>query len=647
MIHFMNSERSWLDRMTKPQNKRVQLALWKKLLFSFLATVIFFVMLEILLTMVGVRVDADTSDPFVGFSNRLPLFVESVDESGQVTMVTAENKLHWFNRQSFPKAKAAGTKRIFCLGGSTTYGHPYWDETSFSGWMRRYLPEVDASQSWEVINAGGISYASYRVAALMEELVNYEPDIFVVYSAHNEFLERRTYANMFEQSSLTLQLAASLSRTRVWTITERAMKRLKASTTDDKRPSDILPDEVDEMLNHTIGPTDYHRDSVWQAKVVAHYEANLRRMVALAKKANARIVFVAPAVNEKNCSPFKSQYDDNLSDGDRTQVETLMGTAQASLEQSNPALAMEQYRSALKLDEHYAELHYRIGLAQLQNQQTAEARQSLQRAIDEDVCPLRATSAIQKAIRRVSQDLDVPIVEFEDKLRRFSEEQFKTSIFGEEVFMDHVHPTIEANRRLGMWVIELLQDRKLVGGTSINAASIVDRLEALRLEVMAGLDLEDEAFALRNLAKVLHWAGKYEEAIPRAQDTLELVPGDPESRYIVASCYSNLGKTQLALEEYDLLFRDGVGFPRAYQPYGELLASQGDLEQAKAYLLLAILRNPENASAYRSLGEVHNRLQEYQFAKEALAESLRLAPGNEAVKAELEKANTQIEANRR
>ncbi len=103
------------------------------------------------------------------------------------------------------------------MGGSTTYGHPYWDATSFAGWLRQYLPVVDPEHNWEVINAGGISYASYRVAALMEELSQYEPDIFIVYSVHNEFLERRTYADMFDQPAAAVHLTSLLSRTRVWT----------------------------------------------------------------------------------------------------------------------------------------------------------------------------------------------------------------------------------------------------------------------------------------------------------------------------------------------------------------------------------------------------------------------------------------------
>jgi len=35
------------------------------------------------------------------------------------------------------------------------------------------LPEADKSKKWEVINAGGISYASYRVARVMEELLEF------------------------------------------------------------------------------------------------------------------------------------------------------------------------------------------------------------------------------------------------------------------------------------------------------------------------------------------------------------------------------------------------------------------------------------------------------------------------------------------
>ena len=120
-------------------------------------------------------------------------------------LVTAQNKRGYFNVQGFPQVKAPGTYRIFTLGGSTTYGRPYDDKTSFSGWLREFLPMADSQRNWEVINAGGISYASYRVAHLMEELVNYQPDLFIIYTGHNEFLEERTYGQIRDMSPLVTE----------------------------------------------------------------------------------------------------------------------------------------------------------------------------------------------------------------------------------------------------------------------------------------------------------------------------------------------------------------------------------------------------------------------------------------------------------
>jgi len=67
----------------------------------------------------------------------VPLFVEETDPDGRKFLATPENKLVFFNQQRFPREKAPETYRIFCLGGSTTYGRPYNDTTSFAGWLRQ------------------------------------------------------------------------------------------------------------------------------------------------------------------------------------------------------------------------------------------------------------------------------------------------------------------------------------------------------------------------------------------------------------------------------------------------------------------------------------------------------------------------------
>ena len=88
------------------------------------------------------------------------------------------------------------------------------------------------------------------------------------------------------------------------------------------------------------------------------------------------------------------------------------------------------------------------------------------------------------------------------------------------------------------------------------------------------------------------------------------------------------GQKEEAIDEYDRLFANGGDYPRAYHPFGDLLAEIGNLEQAKAYLLMAVLYNQKNAGAYYSLGLVHLRLKEFQFSVESLEASNRLYPDN-------------------
>src|SRR6185295_2488294 len=95
-----------------------------------------------------------TDDPYVGFAAGQPLFIQKTGIDGARKYETNPVKLAHFNPQSFPVKKAPGTYRIFCLGGSTTYGHPYRDGTSFSGWLREMLAEADTTRHFEVINCG-------------------------------------------------------------------------------------------------------------------------------------------------------------------------------------------------------------------------------------------------------------------------------------------------------------------------------------------------------------------------------------------------------------------------------------------------------------------------------------------------------------
>ena len=143
--------------MARPERGPRNMSVPKRVAFSVATVVLFFGLLELVLTAAGVRPVLVEEDPYVGFSSQLRLY-EPTGRGDELR--TARNKLQLFNEQTFSRAKPSGVYRIFTLGGSTTYGRPFDDRTSFSGWLRTYLTALDDSKVWEVINAGGISYAT-------------------------------------------------------------------------------------------------------------------------------------------------------------------------------------------------------------------------------------------------------------------------------------------------------------------------------------------------------------------------------------------------------------------------------------------------------------------------------------------------------
>ena len=124
-----------------------QKGLIKQFVFVLIITAAFFGGLEMTLALFGIQPISSTEDPLVGFAGNNPLFVED-QQGGKTILTTAKNKIDFFNPQTFPKLKQETSYRIFCMGGSTTFGRPYDDRTSFCGWLRSFLQAADPSRNW-------------------------------------------------------------------------------------------------------------------------------------------------------------------------------------------------------------------------------------------------------------------------------------------------------------------------------------------------------------------------------------------------------------------------------------------------------------------------------------------------------------------
>jgi lysophospholipase L1-like esterase len=401
-----------------------------------------FVVIELGLCVFGLGQPDWQGDPFVGFSAVRPLF--EVDETGGRYEISRSKRTHFYP-ESFAVRKEPRDFRIFCIGDSTVQGNPWTSETSFTTWLEISLKAAEPARHWDVINCGGVSYASYRMVPILEEVLRYQPDMIIVHCSHNEFLEERTYNEVQRTPRWLWWSQEQASRLRLFNLLRSmATKPPRSLVTDtgnsatdtDGRRS-VMTTEVEALLDYRGGLELYHRDEAWQRGVIAHYEFNLRRMASIARQAGVPLILMNPACNLRDSPPFKVEHRAGLTEAERQQWDDLWEQARSNYA-SQPNTALRLLRDALVIDDQHAGLHYDLAKCCDSLNQFSDARAEYLRAKELDVCPLRILEPMNDIIWQVGRDTQTPVVDVRALFDRLS----RDGIPGGDWFADHVHPTI-------------------------------------------------------------------------------------------------------------------------------------------------------------------------------------------------------------
>jgi hypothetical protein len=482
---------------TKPPQRRLARASVKVRLFRLAAVLVGlspFVVAEAAFRLLGWGHPVETQDPYVGFAAVHPLFVPSA--AGD-RYETADSRLVLFDRDSFAVRKAPREYRVFCLGGSTVQGSPYTIETSFTTWLELNLQAADPEREWEVVNCGGLSYASYRLVPILEEVLDYEPDLVILCTGQNEFLEDRSYASVKRVPRLIALTHGWSSNFRTYNVFRSGWLWLTAPQPESAwADRTTLPEEVDAWLDHRDGLEPYHRDDAWRDGVVAHYRFNLQRMANIAAAAGVPMLLVNPVSNLKDCPPFKIETRADLSPEQRRTLDRLWTEAK-SLPDEQRARRLELLLQVLTLDDRHAGAYFLLGRCYLAERWHAEAKQAFVRAKDEDICPLRMLESMHDALAEVAADSGLPMID----ARRLLEEQTQDGILGDELLLDHVHPTINGHQ---MIADELLRELVALGVVEL-VPGWQARRERLYREHLATLDAPYFARAKERLEGQRRW----------------------------------------------------------------------------------------------------------------------------------------------
>jgi tetratricopeptide (TPR) repeat protein len=528
-----------------------------------------------------------------------PLFQLTRDPSGRDVYATDPKRLTFFNYQEFPARKEPGTFRVFCFGGSSTYGRPYRWETAFPRWMELILNSSGSPFRFEVINVGGISYASYRVAGLVEEVLesDYQPDLLVVYAGHNEFLEEW----VGEALDIKSRIRMRFERLRLTALTRKLIHAPGAYT----RPAGTrshLKTEVDAILDRSAGIDYYVRDDDRCRDIIRRYEDTLGRIVKMSGSHGVPLVFVNMVSNLKDFSPFKSVHTDGLTPDAAARWDSLYALGSDRVKAGDIDAATRLLRQASEIDCRHADLLFRLAGCLDAAGESARAESCYTLAKDEDVCPLRAPSGINAAIGQVCERNRVPLVDLLSHLRNLAHERTGSYTLGNEFFLDHVHLTIEGNQIMALAIVETMSREGLAG---IRQLPDTSSLRMAMSEVEVSLDSEYMAAMHLNLGKVLSWAGKKEEAAHHFAVAASMGSRNAETHYRIGKTHREAGRTAKAIDEFRKALAVKPDYAAVHNDLGLCYVTMGRTDDAVECFRKAIELRPDQPMPHVGLGRCY------------------------------------------
>ena len=282
---------------------------WRKIVFSFGVLVFLCLTVELAARALAPHTDKKPSRSPIDFQ-QIPEPVIEVDPAGSGLRL----RLYVDSRNSLRYPKPKNALRAYAFGGSATMGVGFPHNGSFSRWLERMWRAAYPNREVEVVNLGRVGYSSEQVKVLVKEVLEKgEPDLLIVYSGHNEYLDLKARAAL-EQVGVPAPETISTGWLDRHSAALRFLRGLRPSK--EKIPARIYHGYWSDRLN----------DRQIQAGLT-RYENNLLEMAQAAKARHVPIVFCTLLANPLP-TPFDNIFvDERWPEADKHQVSQAIGWA--------------------------------------------------------------------------------------------------------------------------------------------------------------------------------------------------------------------------------------------------------------------------------------------------------------------------------
>ena len=573
--------------------------------------------------------------------------------------------------------KPPGTVRIFIFGESAAMGDPepaYGPARYLEAQLRWKYPDT----KFEVVNVAFTAINSHVIVPIARECARQAGDIWIVYMGNNEMVGPFGAATVFGRPAPPLpyvRLATGLQRTRTGQLFTDWTRHLRGQSTGTTSWGGMQM-----FLNHEIAPDNPLKETVYR-----NFQKNLDDIVTAGMRSGAKVLLNTVAVNLRECPPFASATNLNLTPADRAQCEQSLAAAQLAAAVGDFATAARGCAAAAQGEPDSAALQYFWGQSLLRQNDLPAARQHLQLACDDDALPFRTDSRLNEVIRSTGEKRGGDrLVLFDAALALATNEP--AGLCGRETFYEHVHFDFDGAYRLGLAWAQQVERLLPAGGAAAGRpwaspedcalllgltdwnrelifAHMVSRLRvpplsgqpdnaqrqedlqarisgarALMTPAAAAAARENfqrmiqkwpEDFLLtENFALFLQASGDVPQAITEWRRVHELMPHD----YLPYFQMGWLLGAQQQWVEAESNLRMAVqlrpSLTEAWYEWGNILAAQSKLEAALACYATARAQRPQDPVTILRMGKVEALLNRHAEAAANYREASRLDPGN-------------------
>ena len=333
----------------------------------------------------------------------------------------------------FARDKDARAFRVFALGASTLLGFPNPAYTSFPNFLQHMLADAYPDRAIDVVNCGVTAINSFVVREFVEEVVEHEPDLVLIYAGHNEFVGPYGAATPFVRLSgnwYFIQLQMFLQRTKTYYLLDSLLHYVAAA---------LRPAAPAESFGVHLVQREIYLEDEAHRQTEAHYQRNMAEIVEVLREREVPVALCTLVSNLAEFYPLRSQ-----------------GSVP-------PDAVSADYPQ-------HAALHFDAGLAHQAAGDSAQALAAFVRARDLDGIHLRACSPFNRAIRTLAAESGAILIDVEQAFATHA----PAGLVGDELITEYLHPTVWGHYLIAQTVMTTLFAREDALGLAEGRADALD-----------------------------------------------------------------------------------------------------------------------------------------------------------------------------